>query len=79
MGRPFTFRDNMEALEVDQAKKVTHTLTDYGVGVRFIIFYHGGSAESMEDGWHGARMTGARVVVKYPDRIKSGLENISVQ
>jgi len=71
VGKPFIFRDNMTAREEDKLNKVTHTLTDYGAGVRYVNFYHGGFAETMEEGWHGATMTGGRVTVKYPDKIKS--------
>ena len=60
----------MEAEEDDHWRKVSHTWTDYGLGVRLVKFYHGGMAESMEEGWLGAKMKGAGVVVRYPDRIR---------
>ena len=71
VGKPFMFRDNMSAEEEDQWRKVSTTWADYGEGVRFIKFYHGGFAETMEAGWQGAIMTGATVTVTYPDSLKS--------
>ena len=65
------FRDNMSAEEEDQWREVRTTWADYGEGVRFIKFYHGGFAETMEAGWQGVIMTGAAVTVTYPDCLKS--------
>ena len=56
----------MRAEEEEKFRGVTHTWSNYGQGVRSIKFYHGGFAESMESGWLGAKMTGGRVTVKYP-------------
>jgi len=66
VGKSFTYRDNMEASQNEELRRVCHTWRDPGPGVRFVKFYHGGFAESMESGWLGARMTGGRVTVRYP-------------
>ena len=71
INKVFNFRENMEAEDNETWKKVTHTFKDYGVGVRYIKFYHGGMAEDMEEGWFGARMTGASVIIKYPELKKT--------
>eukprot|EP00092_Neocalanus_flemingeri_P068822 GFUD01084215.1.p1 GENE.GFUD01084215.1~~GFUD01084215.1.p1 ORF type:complete len:306 (+),score=69.84 GFUD01084215.1:99-1016(+) len=67
LGKAFSFRKNMEAEDEDSWRKVTHTFKDYGVGVRFVKYYHGGMAEDMEEGWFGVRMTGSSVKVKFPE------------
>eukprot|EP00091_Calanus_sinicus_P012146 TRINITY_DN27622_c0_g1_i1.p1 TRINITY_DN27622_c0_g1~~TRINITY_DN27622_c0_g1_i1.p1 ORF type:complete len:121 (-),score=37.75 TRINITY_DN27622_c0_g1_i1:121-429(-) len=71
ISKAFSFRENMEAEDNDSWRKVTHTFKDYGVRVRYIKFYHGGMAEDMEEGWFGARMTGASVIIKYPEEKKT--------
>jgi len=68
---PFSFRENMNADDSEGWRRVSHSFKDYGVGVRYIKFYHGGMAEDMEDGWHGSKMTGASVRLRYPDRTKT--------
>lgn len=42
------------------------TFVDYPKGVRNIMFYHGGFADDMQEGWWGTRMTGAKVTIAFP-------------
>ncbi|KAA0707482.1 F-box only protein 2 [Triplophysa tibetana] len=44
-------------------KKVTHTFTDYGPGLRFISFEHGGQDTKFWKGWFGVRLTGSSVTI----------------
>ncbi|XP_060713966.1 F-box only protein 2 isoform X1 [Tachysurus vachellii] len=44
-------------------KQVTHTLSDYGPGLRFISFEHGGKDTKYWDGWFGVRVTGSYVAI----------------
>lgn len=71
IGKAFSFRDNMDAEDDLTWRKVAHTFKDYGVGVRYIKYYHGGMAEDMEEGWFGSRMTGASIKIKYPEHKKT--------
>jgi len=71
VGKSFTFRDDMEEEDTDSWRKVSHTFKDYGVGVRYIKFYHGGMASDMDEGWFGSRMTGASVKIKFPEKKKT--------
>ncbi|TNN78563.1 F-box only protein 2 [Liparis tanakae] len=45
-------------------KQVSHTFTDYGPGVRFITFEHGGQDTKFWDGWFGVRVTGSSVTIE---------------
>lgn len=42
-------------------KQISHTFTDYGTGLRFISFEHGGHDTKFWDGWFGVRVTGSSV------------------
>ncbi|XP_060766696.1 F-box only protein 2 [Neoarius graeffei] len=44
-------------------RQVTHTFYDYGPGLRFISFEHGGKDNKYWDGWYGVRVTGSSVTV----------------
>lgn len=44
--------------------KITHTFTDYGPGVRFIRFEHGGQDTVFWKGWYGARVTHSHVTIE---------------
>ncbi|XP_034540605.1 F-box only protein 2 isoform X3 [Notolabrus celidotus] len=44
-------------------KQVSHTFSDYGPGLRFISFEHGGQDSNFWDGWFGVRVTGSSVTV----------------
>ncbi|KAM8916499.1 F-box only protein 2 isoform 1-T2 [Spinachia spinachia] len=44
-------------------KQVSHTFTDYGPGMRFITFEHGGQDTKYWDGWFGVRVTASSVTV----------------
>uniref|UniRef100_A0A9J7YFA6 F-box protein 2 n=1 Tax=Cyprinus carpio carpio TaxID=630221 RepID=A0A9J7YFA6_CYPCA len=44
-------------------KQVSHTFTDYGPGLRFISFAHGGQDTKYWKGWFGVRVTGSSVTV----------------
>nr|XP_055039894.1 F-box only protein 2-like [Misgurnus anguillicaudatus] len=45
-------------------KQVTHTFTDYGPGLRFISFEHGGKDTRYWKGWFGVRVTGSSVTIE---------------
>ncbi|KAL6111391.1 fbxo2 [Pungitius sinensis] len=44
-------------------KQVSHTFSDYGPGMRFITFEHGGQDTKYWDGWYGVRVTASSVTV----------------
>lgn len=44
-------------------RNVSHTFTDYGPGLRFISFEHGGQDTKYWQGWFGVRVTGSSVTV----------------
>ncbi|XP_070706384.1 F-box only protein 2 [Pempheris klunzingeri] len=44
-------------------KRVSHTFSEYGPGLRFISFEHGGKDTRFWDGWFGVRVTGSSVTV----------------
>jgi len=71
LGKPFSFRENIDRLESDRWRKVSYTFSQYGVGARYVKFYHGGMTQDMdmEEGWYGAKMTGSTVQVSYPDKL----------
>jgi len=68
LGKPFTFRENIDWDQPDRWRKVTHTFSNYGIGARYVKFYHGGMTADMdmEEGWYGAKMTGSTVKVSFP-------------
>ncbi|XP_060897442.1 F-box only protein 2 isoform X1 [Labrus bergylta] len=45
-------------------KQVIHTFSDYGPGMRFISFEHGGQDSKFWDGWFGVRVTGSSVTLE---------------
>ncbi|KAL3977743.1 DNA helicase MCM8 [Sarotherodon galilaeus] len=45
-------------------KQVSHTFSDYGPGMRFISFEHGGQDTKFWDGWFGVRVTGSSVTIE---------------
>ncbi|XP_055365017.1 F-box only protein 2 isoform X5 [Betta splendens] len=45
-------------------RKVTHTFSNYGPGMRFITFEHGGNDTKFWEGWFGVRVTGSSVTVE---------------
>lgn len=71
MGKSFSFRENMERTDSDRWRQVSHAFKDYGVGARYVKFYHGGMAMDMEEGWYGAKMTGSTVKVSFPETRKT--------
>ena len=42
-------------------EKLEHTFRDYPVGVRYIMFKDYGRGTRLEDGYYGAKLTGATV------------------
>ena len=62
-------RENIDRTEDDRWRRISHTFSRYGVGARYVKFYHGGMTQDMdmEEGWYGAKMTGSTVQVSYPD------------
>uniref|UniRef100_A0ABM5EKE1 F-box only protein 2 n=1 Tax=Pogona vitticeps TaxID=103695 RepID=A0ABM5EKE1_9SAUR len=44
--------------------EITHTFTDYGPGVRFVRFEHGGQDTVFWRGWYGARVTHSSVTIE---------------
>ncbi|KAJ3603004.1 hypothetical protein NHX12_030748 [Muraenolepis orangiensis] len=45
-------------------KQVSHTFSDYGPGLRFISFEHGGQDVRFWEGWFGVRVTGSSVTLE---------------
>ncbi|XP_041837204.1 F-box only protein 2 isoform X2 [Melanotaenia boesemani] len=45
-------------------KKVHHSFSDYGPGLRFVCFEHGGQDTRFWDGWYGVRVTGSSVSIE---------------
>ncbi|KPP60663.1 F-box only protein 2-like [Scleropages formosus] len=45
-------------------RKVSHTFEDYGPGLRFISFEHGGQDTKYWNGWFGVRVTGSSVTIQ---------------
>ncbi|XP_051967330.1 F-box only protein 2 [Xyrauchen texanus] len=43
--------------------QVSHTFTDYGPGLRYISFEHGGQDNKFWQGWFGVRVTGSSVTI----------------
>ncbi|KAG9352756.1 hypothetical protein JZ751_017332, partial [Albula glossodonta] len=56
--------ENQEVLQGFKPDEVTHTFEDYGPGLRFISFEHGGQDSKFWDGWFGVRVTGSSVTVQ---------------
>jgi F-box protein 2 len=44
--------------------QISHTFIDYGPGVRFVRFEHGGQDSVYWKGWFGARVTNSSVWVE---------------
>ncbi|XP_026880748.2 F-box only protein 2 isoform X1 [Electrophorus electricus] len=44
-------------------KQITHVFSDYGPGLRYISFEHGGQDSKYWDGWYGVRVTGSSVTI----------------
>lgn len=45
-------------------KQISHTFSEYGPGLRFISFEHGGQDAKYWDGWYGVRVTGSSVTLE---------------
>ncbi|XP_072101139.1 F-box only protein 2-like isoform X1 [Mobula birostris] len=45
-------------------KEISNTFTDYGPGVRYVKFTHGGKDLQFWGGWYGARVTNSTVIVE---------------
>ena len=48
--------------------KVSHKFSDYGPGLRFISFEHGGQDTKYWDGWYGVRVTASSVTLEAWER-----------
>uniref|UniRef100_A0A3Q3DCJ6 FBA domain-containing protein n=1 Tax=Hippocampus comes TaxID=109280 RepID=A0A3Q3DCJ6_HIPCM len=46
--------------------QVSHTFSEYGAGLRFISFEHGGQDTKYWEGWFGVRVTGSSNVQWFP-------------
>lgn len=58
-GRPWA-----PSLILPLTPQISHTFTDYGPGVRFVRFEHGGQDSVYWKGWFGARVTNSSVWVE---------------
>ncbi|XP_075996943.1 uncharacterized protein LOC142990939 [Genypterus blacodes] len=58
-------------------KQVTHSFTEYGAGVRFISFVHGGQDTNIWKGWFGARVTKSSVILESCPKNRNLLKNPS--
>ncbi|XP_061779988.1 F-box only protein 2 isoform X1 [Nerophis lumbriciformis] len=45
-------------------KQVSHAFSEYGPGLRYISFEHGGSDKKYWEGWFGVRVTGSSITVQ---------------
>lgn len=52
------------SLTLPLTPQISHTFTDYGPGVRFVRFEHGGQDSVYWKGWFGARVTNSSVWVE---------------
>jgi F-box protein 2 len=50
--------------DLSSPTQISHTFTDYGPGVRFVRFEHGGQDSVYWKGWFGARVTNSSVWVE---------------
>lgn len=60
-------RGGLRTSEADSSylrPQISHTFTDYGPGVRFVRFEHGGQDSVYWKGWFGARVTNSSVWVE---------------
>ncbi|KAL2090854.1 hypothetical protein ACEWY4_013117 [Coilia grayii] len=46
-------------------KRMTHTFSEYGKGLRFISFEHGGHDTRFWKGWYGVRVTDSAIKVHF--------------
>ncbi|XP_048872959.1 F-box only protein 44-like [Brienomyrus brachyistius] len=53
-----------------QWQQMTHVFRDYGPGVRFIRFTHGGQDTQFWAGWYGIRVTNSSVEIAPPGEMK---------
>ncbi|KAK6641688.1 hypothetical protein RUM44_013403 [Polyplax serrata] len=61
----FEVRKHVGAADGTQWVKVSHVFTNYGPGVKFIEFYHGGMDSQFWKGHYGSKMTGSTVTVSF--------------
>ncbi|XP_063292213.1 F-box only protein 6-like [Pelobates fuscus] len=54
----------MEQWSNAEWKEMTHTFRDYGEGVRYIYFQHGGKDTQFWAGWYGVRVTNSSVTIQ---------------
>ncbi|XP_036415806.1 F-box only protein 2 [Colossoma macropomum] len=45
-------------------REISHTFFEYGPGLRFITFEHGGQDTKFWDGWFGVRVTGSSITIE---------------
>ncbi|XP_056398200.1 F-box only protein 6-like [Hyla sarda] len=50
-----------------QWRQMTHTFSNYGPGVRYVYFQHGGQDTQFWAGWYGIRVTNSRVTIEPED------------
>ncbi|XP_012259517.2 F-box only protein 6-like isoform X2 [Athalia rosae] len=66
----FAFRDSLEEEKQNIWLHVEHEFTNYGPGLRKVVFYHGGMDRSFWAGHYGSKMAGACVKVNLPKSYK---------
>ncbi|XP_031424080.1 F-box only protein 2 isoform X2 [Clupea harengus] len=54
----------LTACLLDENQEVNHSFSEYGEGLRFISFEHGGQDSRFWHGWFGVRVTGSGVRVE---------------
>ncbi|XP_046383868.1 F-box only protein 44-like [Ischnura elegans] len=67
----FQYRENFSEKLREKWYQVTHIFQDYGPGVRYVKFYHGGVDQQFWKGHYGSKMSGGSV------RVCSSLHTIS--
>ncbi|XP_069696587.1 F-box only protein 6-like isoform X2 [Periplaneta americana] len=68
----FERRETVNQWEGRDWYKVSHTFQNYGPGVRFIQFFHGGMDTQFWAGHYGSKMSGACVKIVIPAEVSRG-------
>jgi len=63
----FDHKDILEGEKQNQWLQVSHVFKNYGTGVRYVTFEHGGKDRSFWAGHYGSKMAGACIRVKIPE------------
>uniref|UniRef100_A0A1B6F471 F-box domain-containing protein n=1 Tax=Cuerna arida TaxID=1464854 RepID=A0A1B6F471_9HEMI len=62
-------KEIVENLGDDEWHQVSHTFKNYGPGVRFVLFKHGGQDTQFWAGHYGSKMAGGSVIARIPEEV----------